>query len=266
MWQPNTNTLSSIKIMIHEAISGASNRRQREIAEEIEKMTGNPEFLCYLALILRDPSLHMPLRLASGHYLKAVIEKSLKPLPQNTYLEECILDSLGSDEIATAVSNIASTLFTAQDGWPRLLEVLKGNLESPLALSILFNVFQDLNVYTVLAYKVEDDPYYGLLNMMIPNLILQVQSYNNVSLKCINQLLLLSPRVLMQYVPRLTDLLFELIKSPGDGEFARELTESLVNLSFSRKDLLSKRFSECAEFMISRVLSRDKLGIRFFNE
>jgi len=264
MWQPTPDYLQNVTNLITEAFSSPSNVRQKEIAQQIEKLQQDSQFPCYLLCVLRNSNLPLNIRLASGYTLKSSLEKNLE-LPWNCleFLQKGILGALEDTSLTSATSSIAAAFYLKVDGWPQLLELLAQKTEQEYSMSTFLKVLEDISVYPAMIDLLETSEYQEPLKVLVPKLLVCAESGAVYAIKCFNLLVNIMPSVLIPVVPRYLEALLRL-KNLEYTEIREQVAEGLFALSSTRKDLVSSRFSECAEFMLQML--HTKPGCNFFSE
>lgn len=254
MWDYKSELQQEITLLLSDAVTSSNNQRQQEIASRILGLYNDPNFPCYLLSILTTPSLTQTIRLASGHTLKSYLEKNPR-LSQNVleYFQQTIIRSLFDESICAAISSIVSTLYITQEGWPQLLAFLSENMLHNNSLIILSGLYEDISTFSALAYLL-DTPLYSESNKKIILTALELAKQGNVlALKVLNQLLKIMPTTLMPVVGKYLEVL---ISSPVSDLVA----QGIFAISCSRKDIVKKYFSSCAEIMI-QYMNDEKGGV-----
>ncbi|OMJ87741.1 hypothetical protein SteCoe_10484 [Stentor coeruleus] len=261
MWQSDSGILAEVTSLISDAVLGTNNARQQEIASRISQLSQNPEFSCYLLLILTTDSINLTVRLASGHTLKSILEKKPDiPIGIIQYLQNKILHALADPQISSAICSIASTLYIILEGWPELFSFVAANINLVNSLNVLCVVFEDISTYSALAYLLSRPEYSEVLKTIIIKLLELAQSQNLLAFKAMNQLLKIMPTPLMPLVSKYMDVL---ISVPVNDYIA----EGIFALSCARKDVVKRNFKECAEIMMRYMASeKGAIGCNFWME
>lgn len=260
MWHGNPELFQEIISLVSEAVSGSSNSRQKEIASRISFLSDDPAFACYLITILTTRSLPLTVRQASGHTLKSVLEKTPLLIQFLSYVQEKILENIQDEDITSAITSAATTLYVVQDGWPELLNFLAEQMHRPNTLVLLARLFEDIHSYPALSYALSGVEYSQTIQQISLNLINQAQSQNPAAFKVMNKLLKIMPTPLMSH---LSLYIQTLLSNPSEPEVG----ENLLTLSTSRKDLIKKHFQECATIMLNFMEGEQgALGCNFWME
>lgn len=269
MWQPDQNLVLKVTDLITETFSGISNIRQSQIANEVANLSMNPEFTCALICILNQKSLPITIRLAAGHSLKSTLEKGVDfTIEQLRFLQEGVIHGLDDLEISKAVSNIATTLYITQDGWPQLLAILTERIENIWAQEMLLSLFEDISTYSLLSELLNTPDYSLILKEMVMRLMILTENSFNQAARCMNQLVQIMPSTVIPSLSKYLDLLIRM-NSSADKDIKQPIAEGITSICTNRKDLILARFPECATIMLDGLTngnSHTKTALRFWTE
>ncbi|CAG9329161.1 unnamed protein product [Blepharisma stoltei] len=265
MWQPDQSLVQRVTNLITETFSGISNVRQSEIANEVTQLSQFPEYSCALICILNNNSLPLNTRLAAGHSLKSTLEKGIDfPLEHLTFLQQGILNAMDDIPIAKAISNIATTLYITQDGWPQLLAVLTEKIENSWAQDMGLQLFEDISTYNLLSELLNSQEYSEILKELIKRLMILIENSHLKAVKCMNQLVQIMPSVV---IPMLQVYLDLLIRIHSNKAMSGVVAEGILAICSNRKDLVWVRFPECADIMLYELsTSNARTATSFWTE
>mmetsp|Transcript_10799 Transcript_10799/g.21139 ORF Transcript_10799/g.21139 Transcript_10799/m.21139 type:complete len:821 (+) Transcript_10799:59-2521(+) len=247
MWQPQPDLLQTVSSLLVEAISSADNVKQREIAIQIDSYSQNPDFSCYLMILMQDQNIPQHIRLAAGHTLKGAIEKVEAYTPETlSFLRVGTETAIYDTAIVSAVRSVAAALFCKHGPWSTLLQHIEVILtENPSVLEILLCVLEDIQGNSDFAKTLDSTEFTQVLKPLIKKVIDAVGVYPT-SMKCINQLLFIMPSAMVSQVPAYCEAVLRQL-----GQIAPEVAESVVVISTMRKDIVLKYFQQFAEYMLA---------------
>uniref|UniRef100_A0A0K0EX44 Transportin-1 n=1 Tax=Strongyloides venezuelensis TaxID=75913 RepID=A0A0K0EX44_STRVS len=261
-WVPVPNELEQVLTLLNQTHSG-SNEVQKDVREQLEKLSQHPQFSLYLAYILSNmKALDDASRSVSGLILKNIIKNNWIQLPDNIkiYIKEkcCETISDSSPLIRAIIGILITTIYTKEKvSWNEIIYYLIKLLDS--------------NEYTVLdgalgaLQKICEDSAFDMEEQHVEKLMLPVLRFfkhdvaklRSMSLNIINNFLLFNNNIFTKYFNEFIESVFQLANDQ-DPEVLKQLCRCLALTSGTFFDKILPQMDNIMNFMIHKTKEQNE--------